>query len=445
MPLKATFTSGSTLRHVVVMSATGAFGLMSMFMVDLIDILFLSMLDQKEVVAAVGFASSIMFFTISIGIAVSVSATAMVSRAVGKGDRELAKRRATNVLVFGILLSFLIVYFLMPRIPDLLYFLGANGITLDLATSYLQISILGMPAIMVGMIGSGIMRALGDAKRAMYATLISGLVNAVLDPIFIFGFGMGLDGAAFASLLARFSMVVIAYYGLVNVHQTLSRFDWLYFSQDFKQIVFITFPAMLTNMSSPLANALVTEHMATFGDDAVAAYSIIGRIIPVVFGGLFALSGAVGPILGQNYGANNFARMQQTLTSAVIYSLCYCIVLCWGLYQLQYWLIATFSASVETASLISFFATYISFSFFFQSLLFIGIATFNNLGSPKTSAWLNFARATLGTWPLIVFFGWFFDAKGIFIGQALGSIIFGCIAFTLARQYIIKLEVEAKS
>lgn len=118
MPLKATFTTGSTLRHVVVMSATGALGLMSMFMVDLIDILFLSMLDQKEVVAAVGFASSIMFFTISIGIAVSVSATAMVSRAVGRGEKELAKRRATNVLVFGILLSFLIVYFLMPRIPN---------------------------------------------------------------------------------------------------------------------------------------------------------------------------------------------------------------------------------------------------------------------------------------------------------------------------------------
>lgn len=443
MPLKATFTSGSTLRHVVVMSATGAFGLMSMFMVDLIDILFLSMLDQKEVIAAVGFASSIMFFTISIGLAVSISATAMVSRAVGRGDRALAKRRATNVLIFGVLLSFIIVYFLMPRIPHLLYFLGANGITLDLATSYLEISILGMPAIMIGMIGSGIMRALGDAKRAMYATLISGLVNAVLDPILIFVLDMGLDGAAIASLLARFSMVVIAYYGLVNVHKTLSRFDWLYFCQDFKKIVFITFPAMLTNMSSPLANALVTEHMATFGDDAVAAYSIIGRIIPVVFGGLFALSGAVGPILGQNYGANNFSRMQQTLTSAVIYSLSYCLLLCWFLYELQFWLISVFSASAETADLLSFFATYISFSFFFQSLLFIGIATFNNLGSPKTSAWLNFARATIGTWPLIVFFGWFFDAKGIFIGQALGSIIFGCIAFTLARRYIIKLEVEA--
>ncbi|KJZ16286.1 multidrug transporter MATE [Marinomonas sp. S3726] len=442
MPLKATFTSGSTLRHVVVMSATGAFGLMSMFMVDLIDILFLSMLDQKEVVAAVGFASSIMFFTISLSIAVSISATALVSKAVGQGDREQAKRRATNVLVFGVLFSFLIIYFLMPRIPHLLYFLGANGITLDLATSYLQISILGMPAIMVGMIGSGIMRALGDAKRAMYATLISGLVNAVLDPLLIFGLGLGLDGAAIASLIARCSMLAIAYYGLVNVHQILSRFDWLYFAQDFKQISFIAFPAMLTNMSSPLANAIVTEHMATFGDDAVAAYSIIGRVIPVVFGGLFALSGAVGPILGQNYGAGNFLRMQQTLTSAVIYSLSYCVLLCLSLYELQFWLIDVFSAGKETAALISFFATYISYSFFFQSLLFIGIATFNNLGSPKTSAWLNFGRATLGTWPLIVFFGWFFDAKGIFIGQALGSIIFGCIAFTLARRYIAELEVK---
>ncbi|KZN12965.1 MATE family efflux transporter [Marinomonas sp. TW1] len=445
MPNSAKLTQGSTFKHVVTMSVTSALGLMCMFLVDLVDMLFLSMLGEKEAVAAVGYASTIMFFTVSLSIAISIAATALVSRAIGEHNLELAKRRAVNVLAFGILFSSLVVWFLWPKIPHILLSIGATGRALDLATGYLQILILGMPAVMIGMIGSGIMRALGDAKRAMYATMVGGLVNAVLDPIFIFAFGLGVDGAAIASLLARCSMVVVAYYGVVRVHKMLGEFDLMDFFKDTRSIAMIAVPAMLTNMSSPLANAIVMEHTASFGDDAVAAVAIIGRVIPVIFGGLFALSGAVGPILGQNYGAGRFDRMHQTISSAVIYALGYCLLLCWTLYALQDWLVMVFNASPASADLIRFFATFVSFSFFFQSLLFIAIATFNNLGRPLHSTLLNFARATLGTWPLIIVFSWFMGAEGILFGQAVGSVIFGSLGFYMARNYIVELEEkEAK-
>lgn len=443
MPNQAKLTQGSTFKHVVYMSATGALGLMCMFLVDLVDMLFLSMLDEKEAVAAVGFASTIMFFTISLSIAVSISATALVSRAIGEGQIELAKRRAVNVLVFGTLFSLVVVWLLWPNIAFILSYIGATGRTLELSTEYLQILIIGMPAIMIGMIGSGIMRALGDARRAMYATLIGGLINAVLDPIFIFALDMGVQGAAIASLIARFSMVAVSYYGVVHVHKMLGRFDLMDFIKDVKPMCVIAVPAMLTNMSSPLANAIVMEHTASFGDDAVAAVAIIGRIIPVVFGGIFALSGAVGPILGQNYGAGRFDRMHSTINSAVIYAFGYCLVLCVILYQLQEWLAVTFNASQESADIIRFFATFVSFSFFFQSLLFIAIAVFNNLGKPLNSTLLNFGRATLGTWPLITFFALFMGAQGVLFGQAIGSVIFGCLGFYMARNYIKVLEQKA--
>ncbi|WP_111639158.1 MATE family efflux transporter [Marinomonas shanghaiensis] len=440
MPSQAKLTQGSTFKHVVSMSATGALGLMCMFLVDLVDMLFLSMLGEKEAVAAVGFASTIMFFTISLSIAVSISATALVSKAIGEGNVELAKRRAVNVLAFGMVFSSAVVWFLWSNIPHILLYIGATGRTLDLATDYLQILVIGMPAVMIGMIGSGIMRALGDARRAMYATLVGGLVNAVLDPIFIFAFGLGVQGAAIASLIARFSMVAVSYYGVVHVHKMLGEFDLMDFFKDVPVISMIAVPAMLTNMSSPLANAIVMEHTASFGDDAVAAVAIIGRIIPVVFGGVFALSGAVGPILGQNYGAGRFDRMHSTISSAVVYAFGYCLVLCFALYQIQDWLVVTFNATQGSADIIRFFATFVSFSFFFQSLLFIAIAVFNNLGKPLTSTLLNFGRATLGTWPLITVFSLFMGAEGILFGQAIGSVIFGCLGFCMARNYIAELE-----
>lgn len=440
MPAKAVFTEKSTLRHVVVMSLTSAVGLMSIFIVDLVDILFLSMLDEKEIIAAVGFASSIMFFMISLALAVSIAGVALVSRAIGQGERELAKRRATNILVFGALLSLTIIWLLSPNIDSMLSFLGATGRTLELGTSYLNIILLGLPAVMISIIGSGLMRAVGDAKRAMYATAITGLVNAVLDPIFIFTFGLELEGAAVASLIARFSSLIIAYHSLVRTHNLLGNFDWLYLYQDLRSLLKIILPTMLANISSPLANAIVTEHISKFGDDAVAAYAIIGRMIPVMFAGLFALSSAIGPIIGQNYGAANFARIQQTIRSAILYSFIYSVLVCWGLYNAKHWLVDLFNTTDQTAEIIYFFSTYIAFCFFFQSLLFIAIAVFNNLGSPKTSAWLNFGRATLGTWPLILVFGWLFEAQGVFIGQAIGSIIFGCLGLSLSKQYIVKIR-----
>ncbi|SBS28319.1 Multidrug export protein MepA [Marinomonas spartinae] len=440
MPDQAKLTQGSTLKHVVVMSFTNALGLMCMFLVDLVDMLFLSLLDEKEALAAVGYASTVMFFTISISIAVSVAATALVARTIGEGRIEEAKQRAVSVLVFGVLFSTAIVALLWPNVPMILSFIGASGHSLSLASGYLHILVLGMPAVMVAMISSGIMRALGDARRAMYATLIGGIINAVLDPIFIFSLGLGVEGAALASLIARLSMVLVSYYGVVYVHNMLGKFHISHFCRDIRPICVIALPTMLTNMSSPLGNAIVMEHSSTFGDDAVAAMAIIGRIIPVVFGGLFALSGAVGPILGQNYGAGHFDRMHRTIGSAVSYAFGYCLVLCTVLYLAQDWLVAIFHATKGTADLIHFFATYASFSFFFQSLLFIGIAVFNNLGKPFNGTLLNFGRAILGTWPLIIIFGWFMGAEGVLLGQAVGSVIFGCLGFFLGRRYIHTLE-----
>ena len=444
MPQQAKLTQGSTLKHVSVMSFTGALGLMAMFLVDLVDMLFLSMLEQHEIVAAVGFASTVMFFTVSISIAVSVSATALVAKAVGSGDYALARRRATHVLLVGVIFSTLVVAFLWPRIPQVLSFLGANGLTLELATRYLEILMLGMPAVMLGMIASGIVRALGDARRAMYATLLCSIVNAILDPILIFVFQMGIEGAAIASLIARISMLGVSYWSVVTVHGMLGRFNAADCLEDLKPIAKIAVPAMLTNMSSPLANAIVMAHAAAFGDDAVAGIAIVGRIIPVVFGGLFALSGAVGPVLAQNYGAYQFKRMHDAMNSAVIYALGYCLILCSSLYFAQDFLVSIFNANDETASLIRFFATYGSFSFFFQSLLFIAIAAFNNLGRPLSSTLLNFGRATLGTWPLITVFGWWMGADGIIFGQAVGSVVFGLISFVLAKRYLQLLEKRTR-
>ena len=102
---KAVFTTGSTMRHVVVMTATSSIGLVAIFFVDAINLFYISLLGQQELAAAIGYAATIMFFSVSICIGISIAAAAMVGRAIGAGDQERAESRGTSSLVFLLILS----------------------------------------------------------------------------------------------------------------------------------------------------------------------------------------------------------------------------------------------------------------------------------------------------------------------------------------------------
>ncbi|MGI9391423.1 MAG: MATE family efflux transporter, partial [Boseongicola sp.] len=193
------------------MSLTASAGLMAVFVVDFVDMIFISMLGKAELAAAVGYAGAILFFTSSFGIGMAIAAGAMVARALGRGDEELARQRATNTLIYGVIFGGVFAFLVWLNLEPLAKLMGASGKTLDLAVSYLSIIIPTLPLLLMGMVGGAILRAHGDARRAMMATVWGGVVNAVLDPILIFGLDLELTGAALASVAAR---IAIAVFGL---------------------------------------------------------------------------------------------------------------------------------------------------------------------------------------------------------------------------------------
>ena len=166
------------------------------------------------------------------------------------------------------------------------------------------------PIVALGMCTTGILRGAGDARRAMYVTLGGGIAAAILDPIFIFGLDLGLDGAAISTVLSRCVLLAIGLYGAHFVHHLIALPNRVRLAAAARPFFAIGVPAMLTQIATPVGNAFVTAEIARFGDAAVAGWAIIGRIVPVAFGVIFALSGAVGPIIGQNFGARRFDRLQ---------------------------------------------------------------------------------------------------------------------------------------
>jgi len=433
------FTQGSTMRHVVVMTATGSIGLMAIFVVDFLNLFYIALLGEQELAAAIGYAGTVLFFTVSFSIGVSIAGTALVSRALGGRRREEARRLATSSLLFMAVVTLALTLLTLPLLAPILTLFGASGRTHEIAWRFLLIVLPTTPLMGLGMACSGILRAAGDARRAMYVTLSGGLLTAACDPLLIFGFGLGVDGAAITSVLARLALVVVGFNGCVRVHGLLARTHWRAALADARPLAAIAAPAVLANIATPFGNAIVTAAVARYGDSAVAGYAVIGRIVPLAFGAIFALAGSIGPILGQNLGAERYERVRRTIADGMIFTTVYCVVTCVALLVLREPIVRLFGASGEGAELIRFFCMYIAPSWIAVGWLFVANAAFNNLGFPTWSTVFNWGRATVGTVPFVWIGATQFGAAGVIAGQAVGAVVFGIGAVIVCFRVVGRL------
>lgn len=435
----AKFVEGSTMRHILVMSGTGSVGLMALFVVDLLDMLFISMLGQVELAAAVGFAGTLVFFSTSISIGTSIAMGAMVSKAIGAKQRSHARNISTSIMLTAFLISCIVAVVMYLNIHTLLAAIGAEGVAAERAEAYLKIILPSGPVIAIAMAAGAGLRAAGDAKRSMWATLSGGLVNAVLDPLFIFGFGWNVEGAAIASVMARFTVLFFSLYPLIKTHNLVASISFPTWMASLKPILAIAIPAIITNIATPIGNAIVTTALAQFGENFVAGFAVIGRLTPVCFAVIFALSGAVGPIIGQNFGAERMDRVKETLNNSLFVTTVYTVLVCIVLYLVQDIVIEAFSLQGDAAIIVAAFCSYVAFSFIFNGAQFVANTSFNNLGKPLYSTALNLGKATLGTLPFVHFGSQWFGALGVLYGQALGSIVFGLLAIVVLRKHISDL------
>ncbi len=439
----ATFTTGSTMRHVVVMTSTASIGLVAIFVVDAINLLYISLLGQQELAAAIGYAATIMFFSISICIGISIAAAALVARALGADDAKKAGELTTASLLLMALATIAFAVALFPSLRWCLNLLGARGETLELALGFMQIVVPSIPLLGIGMCLGALLRAKGDPQRAMWVTLSGGMAALVLDPIFIFGLDMGIYGAATATFLVRVILVCVGLWGVQKVHRMLGPLNLVTLMAALRPFMGIALPAVATQLATPVGNAYVTSAVAGFGDDAVAGWAIIGRILPVAFGVIFALSGAVGPIVSQNYGAKLFPRITQTLRDALLFTLIYCLSV-WALLAIgSSLLVALFGATGDAASLVRLFCLFVAGSFLFNGALFVANSAFNNLGFPLYATLFNWGRATLGVVPF-VYVGQNYGAEGVVAGWGLGAVVFGVLSVIVCFRVVKTLPERAE-
>ncbi len=324
-------TKGPVWQALALMSAPMVIGILAVLSVGLADAYFLGQLGGAPL-AAVGFIYPVTAAVTSLSIGLSAGANALVSQAIGAGDDDAkAARLAFHAVSIAVVLSLIGAAAFFFTFPPLFKLLGANEAVMAEIALFMPWWCASFPFLVLMMLVNAIFRSHGDSNVSATLMVISAVINVGLDPILIFGFGpipqMGTEGAALATFIARASIagVALAYalhqsmlYLCANPLKGLGQSAW--------RLAKIGGPAAFSNAINPAGMAAVTAAVATVGEAAVGGFGAATRVQQIALVPMLALSSGIGPVIGQNWGAEQKDRAARALQAAFAFCLGYGVV-----------------------------------------------------------------------------------------------------------------------
>ena len=430
---KAVFTEGSVLRHVVFMTSTSATSLLSIFLIEVLTVVYIAMLRDDSLLAAFAVAKTLMFFIISmiLGIAVAVSST--VSRALGSGVPDQARRLASSGLLLGIIATVCCAVLELIFLDSAIQMLGGEGSSFTAAREYLWLTLPASVLVAVEQLCVQILRSAGFGKQAMWTLLTATAAVAIADPLLIIVFDLGLAGAGVAYLISSLVSACLGFYYVHRVARLTCRVSLTHLSGDISIIGRTAVPAVIGNLATPVGMAYVKAAMAPFGAQALAAIGVIDRVIQVAFCVVFALPGALIPILGQNLGAMNTARVSQAVKTTYGLLIGYGATTSLLLILLAEPLARLFHVSGEGLVVFSAFCRWGGLLWTLIGLQFIATSIFLSAGRPMYVTLFGWLRASLGTVPFVWYGAQAFGSVGVMLGQLLGNTIVAFCACWVAH------------
>jgi len=412
-------------------------GIVFILAVNLIDTYFVGQLGTDEL-AAMSFTFPVATLVTSVGFGLGVGTTSAVSRALGAGDRSTSRRLVTHGLLLGTVVVLVISLVGIATQDAVFRGLGAEPQLLPLLSEYMTIWYAGAIFLVVPMMGTGALRASGDARTPALVMAVAAASNAVLDPMFIFGFGpiepMGIEGAAIATVISRALTLLVTFVILVrrdvlDVHLPSPADLWV----SWKQILSVGIPASISNAIVPVATAVMTALVASYGAASVAGFGIASRLESFVLIPGMALTAALTPFIGQNWGGHHPERVAAAMRIATRF------VWLWGLGAwVVLLLVGDTVAGVFTDdhTVIDVAHTYmwiVPISYGTAGLVSVVSASFNAVDRAVRSTILSALRSLVLAVPLAFLGAAAGDVEGIFVGIAVASLITGGAAMLWSR------------
>jgi len=426
------------------------YGMVLLMTFNLIDTFFVGLLGTKPL-AAISFTFPITFTVISLTIGLGIGTSAVIAKALGKGDHDSAKNSGTAALYLAGVVVGLLSYVGYLFVDEIFLLLGASQELLPLIHEYIDIWFIGSICLIGPMIGNAVLRASGDTKTPSIVMGSAGLINAVLDPIFIFGFGpvpaMGIQGAAIATLISwLFGLGFVLYILTVKrqlIHTKLPSVAA--FIKSAKGILHIGLPAAGANMLTPIAAAILTAIVARYGEAAVAAFGVGSRIESIACLVVLALSMTLPPFISQNFGAGKMHRVEQGYKTSVKFVMFWQVAIYLVLVLTAPFIADAFSKEQAVADIIILFIWILPLGYGLQGVIILTNSSFNALHKPMVALVLSIVRLFVCYVPLAYLGSIIYQLDGFFIGGVIGNLLMALISYRLfTKQFTLEnTNVEA--
>ena len=434
--MPARFVSGPLRGHVLEMVLTGWASMLAVFAVEFLTLLYLGTLRDEAVLAAVGFGSMTLFTITSICIGVTVGGAAQVSRALGAGDAMRARRLAAASLLLMAAATVLSAAVFLLAIGPFTRVIGLAPDVRALLLSYVAITAPFSVAMGLGMMLSNLLPAARPGRQSMWVLLAGTATVAVLDPLVIFVFDGGMRGVAWAGGVGRVATVALGAWLVFGRYRLVARPARASLRADLAAVGAIALPATLSALATPAAVVFTASTYAGFGPSVMAGATVVDRVLQLSYSLFFVLPGAIGPILGQNLGAGQWPRVRQTVRITLGLALAYGFGAATLLALLAPWIPDLFQVTGPGRDLVLVFCRYASFIWALNSVFFVSVAVFNNLGYATYATAIGWLRATVGTLPFVWVGAYYGGAQGVLLGQTLGFALSSLLALALCRRVL---------
>ena len=412
------------------------YGMILLMTFNLVDTFFVSMLGTQPL-AAISFTFPVTFTVISLMIGLGIGTSAVIAKYLGRDDHRSAKDSATAALYLAavVVISLSFVGYLFT--DELFTLLGAEKSLLPLIHQYMDIWYIGSVCLIGPMIGNAVLRASGDTKTPSIVMGSAGLINAILDPIFIFGFGpipaMGLQGAAIATLISWLFGFVFVLFILTKkknlIHTHLLPIKQLFASC--RGILKIGLPAAGANMLTPIAAAIMTAIAAGYGESVVAAFGVGSRIESIASLVVLAMSMTLPPFISQNFGAGHMNRVKQAYQISIKFVLLWQVLIYLLLIIVAPWIASAFATEQKVADIIVLFIWILPLGYGLQGVIILTNSSFNALHKPMVALVLSIIRLFICYVPLAYVGSCFYGLQGFFIGALIGNLVMAAISYKL--------------
>ncbi len=409
-------------------------GMLTMALYNVVDTIYIGRGVGSIGIAAVTVSFPVMVVLMALGQMAGMGAASVISRNLGSGNIHRAQRSLGNAVALSVGSGLLITLVCLPNSAALLQVIGASDAVLPHAKDYLDVILIGAAFAAYPMAMNNLARAEGNARVAMTNMVGGALLNIALDPIFIFGLNMGVQGAAVATVIAHLATSIYISRYFLSGHSTL-RLSLPSLKLDrsvTREIVAIGFPSFIRMAGMSFLLLIVNRTLGFYGGDlSIAAYGIIHRVLNLTVMPLMGIGQGLQPILGFSYGAKQYGRSYAVTRYALIAASGFAIATFVVLFFLPTPVIRIFTDDPELIAIGVHASRYVFSAFFVVGFQVVGSVVFQSLGHVGRTLATSTSRHVLFRIPLILVLPHFFGADGVWLTFPVADALAALLVFLL--------------